>query len=174
MRADRRLKLFIAVSLDGCLARRDERLDWLLDDADYGYNDFYASVDTLIVGRRTYDVCLTFDEYPYAGKRVLVLSRSRNGVDQNGAEYTAEEPFELVHRLRSAPGAHLWLVGGGQIVRAFLAANLVDDFDLFVHPILLGDGLPLFPAGFPQTRLDLVSTEAFPSGLVRLSYRRPD
>jgi dihydrofolate reductase len=169
----RRLRLFVASSLDAYLARRDERLDWLFTDADYGYTDFYASVDTLIVGRRTYDVCLTFDVYPYAGKRVLVMSKSRNGVDQNGAEYTAEEPFELLHRLRATPGADLWLVGGGQTVRSFLAANLVDDIDLFVHPILLGDGRPLFPAGFPETKLRLASTEAYPSGLVRLSYERP-
>lgn len=168
----RRVKLFIAASLDGYVARRDETIDWLFSDADYGYTDFYASVDTLIMGRNTYDVGLTFEQYPYPGKRVLVLSRTRSGLDQNGAEYTAEEPFELLHRLRAEPGDHIWLVGGGQVVRAFLAAGLVDEIDLFVHPILLGDGLPLFPAGFPEARLELTSSQSFPSGLVRMSYRR--
>ena len=168
----RKFKLFIAVSLDGHVARRDETIDWLFTDADYGYSDFHSSVDTLILGRSSYDVCLTFERYPYAGKRVLVLSQSRTGVDQNGAEYTAEEPFALAHRLRAEPGGDIWLVGGGQVVRAFLAANLVDEIDLFIHPILLGDGLPLFPAGFPETKLRLLSTEAYATGLVRLSYGR--
>jgi dihydrofolate reductase len=168
----RKIKLYIATSLDGQVARRDETIDWLFTDADYGYSDFYASVDTLILGRATYDVCLTFDSFPYPGKRVLVMSRSRTGTDQNGAEYTADEPILLAHRLGAESGGDIWLVGGGEAVRSFLAANLVDEIDLFVHPILLGDGKPLFPAGFPETRLQLASTEAFPSGLVRLSYRR--
>lgn len=168
----RRMRLFIAASLDGYVARRNETIDWLFSDADYGYAEFYASVDTLVMGRNTYDVGLTFESYPYPGKRVLVLSRTRKGSDQNGAEYTAEEPFDLCHRLRTEPGGDIWLVGGGQVIRSFLAAGLIDDLDLFVHPILLGEGLPLFPAGFPETRLELTSTEAFPSGLVRLSYRR--
>ena len=172
MGGGRRIKLYIATSLDGHVARRDETIDWLFRDADYGYQDFYATVDTLILGRTTYDACLTFESFPYPDKRVLVLSRSRTGIDQNGAEYTAEEPFLLAHRLRAESGTDIWLVGGGEVVRSFMVANLVDEIDLFVHPILLGDGRPLFPAGFPETRLELCSTESFPSGLVRLSYKR--
>jgi len=168
----RRIQLFIATSLDGLIARRDDAIDWLFTDADYGYDDFYAGVDTLVMGRNAYDVCLTFEHFPYPGKRVIVLSRTRTGADQNGAEYTAEGPFELAHRLRNEPGSGIWLVGGGQAVRSFLAANLVDALDIFVHPILLGEGLPLFPHGFPETRLALASSEAFASGLVRLSYVR--
>jgi dihydrofolate reductase len=168
----RKIRLFVAASLDGQIARRNDAIDWLFTDADYGYADFYASIDTLILGRNTYDVCLTFETFPYRGKRVIVLSRSRSGSDQNGAEYSAEEPFEIAHRLRREPGGDVWLVGGGQVVRSFLAANLVDGIDLFVHPILLGDGRPLFPPGFPETRLALASSEAYASGLVRLSYLR--
>ena len=172
MGGGRRIKLYIATSLDGQVARRDETIDWLFRDADYGYRDFYASVDTLILGRATYDVCLTYDVFPYPDKRIVVMSRSRTGIDQNGAEYTAEEPFLLAHRLRGESGSDVWLVGGGETVRSFLVTNLIDEIDLFVHPILLGDGRPLFPAGFPETRLVHLSTETFPSGLVRLSYRR--
>jgi len=168
----RKIRLFVASSLDAQIARRNDTIDWLISDADYGYADFYASVDTLILGRNTYDVCLTFEAFPYPGKRVIVLSRTRSGADQNGVEYTAEEPFEVVHRLRREPGGDIWLVGGGQVVRSFLAANLVDGLDIFVHPILLGDGLPLFPTGFPETKLALASSQSFPSGLVRLSYVR--
>ena len=169
----RRLKLFIAASLDGYIARRDETIDWLFHDADYGYTTFYNGIDTLVMGRHTYDVGLTMDPYPYPGKRVIVLSRTRTGIDQNGATYTDKGPFELVHSLKSEPGSDIWLVGGGETIRAFLAAGLIDDLDLFVHPMLLGDGLPLFPAGFPETVLELASFEPYPSGLVRLSYRRP-
>jgi dihydrofolate reductase len=172
MSGARRVRLFIAASLDGHIARRNDTIDWLFTDADYGYAEFYASVDTLILGRNTYDVCLTFESFPYSGKRVLVMSRTRSGSDQNGAEYTADDPFELVHRLRKESGADIWLVGGGQVVRAFLAANLVDDLDIFVHPILLGDGLPLFPVGFPETKLALASSQPYESGLVRLTYSR--
>jgi dihydrofolate reductase len=168
----RRIQLFIATSLDGHIARRDDAIDWLFTDADYGYTDFYASIDTLVLGRNTYDVCLTFEKFPYPGKRVIVLSKTRNGSDQNGAEYSADEPFELAHRLRREAGGNIWLVGGGQVVRSFLAANLVDDLDIFIHPILLGDGLPLFPTGFPETKLVLAASQVYDSGLVRLTYSR--
>ena len=173
----RQVKLYVACSLDGYIARLDDSLDWLFspdEDGDgFGYDDFVASVDTLIMGRRTYDISVALGGPGYHEDRTtLVLSRSREGIADDGAIYTAEEPRLLVERLRANDGGDIWLMGGGQVVRAFLAASLVDEFDVFVHPILLGEGVPLFPAGFPETPLELRGSEVHPSGLLRLSYRR--
>lgn len=169
----RPVTFFVAASLDGFLAREDGSVDWLFDDADYGYTPFYAGVDTLFAGRATYEASLAFPQYPYAGKRVFVFSRSRAGeVDAHGTVFTGERPGELVARLRQEKGRGFWLVGGGQLARSFLEDDVVDRIDLFVHPIVLGAGRPLFPRSGVSRAFSVEDVELFSSGLVRLSYVR--
>lgn len=169
----RPVTFFVAASLDGYLAREDGSVDWLFDDADYGYTPFYAGVDTLFAGRETYEASLAFPQYPYAGKRVFVFSRSRAGdVDANGSVFTGERPGEVVARLRREEGLGFWLVGGGQLARSFLEDDVVDRVDLFVHPVVLGAGRPLFPRSGVPRAFALEGVERFASGLVRLSYAR--
>jgi dihydrofolate reductase len=170
----RLVKLFIASSLDGYIARENGGIDWLFSDQDYGFGAFFASVDTVVMGRHTYDLALSFPEYPYAEKAVYVFSRSQPaGKDERGSHITSESPGNLLSRLRDDPGKDIWLVGGGQLVRSFLDEDLIDRLDVFIHPVLLGSGLPLFPRGAAQTHLVFEGTTSFVSGLVQLSYTRP-
>ena len=163
--------LFIAASLDGYIAGPDDDLSWLFTDADYGFTDFYAEVDTLIMGRGTYDVVRTFGEWPYADKRTLVVSRSGAvKIDTPLTEVHTADLSGLVDRLSNERCHNVWLVGGGELVRSFLEQGLLDQITVSMHPILLGTGVPLFPGGFRRTMLLLKDTEVFEGGLVQLNY----
>jgi dihydrofolate reductase len=163
--------LFIAASLDGYIAGPDDDLSWLFTDADYGFSSFYAGVDTLIMGRGTYEVIRTFGEWPYPGKRTIVVSRRGDvKIDTENTElYQADLP-SLVANLDEAKCDNVWLVGGGELVRSFLEQGLLDQITVSMHPILLGTGVPLFPGGFRRTMLLLKDTVVFEGGLVQLNY----
>jgi dihydrofolate reductase len=168
----RRVRLFIATSLDGYIAGRDDDLGWLFDDADYGYAAFYDSIDTVLVGRRTYDVAQSFAQWPYAGRRVVVFTRTGEArVTSPDTVATPRSPADVVAELRARPGKDLWLAGGGALVRSFMAAALIDDMIISIHPVLLGEGIPLAGDGAPRVPLTLVGERRYPSGLMQLSYR---
>jgi len=160
--------VFIAQSLDGYIARRDGSIDWLdvvaSPGEDYGFAAFYASVDTLVMGRGTYDTALGFPDWPYAGKRVIVLTH-RPAESRHGEEFFAGPVTEL-----DALTGRTY-VDGGNVIRQFLAANLIDDLTLSIIPILLGDGIRLFEGGIGEHRLVLEEHRAFPTGLVQLRYQ---
>ncbi len=160
------------MSLDGFIARSDGQLDWLgsVERAgeDYGYQKFFDTVDTLIVGRKTYDTALGFGAWPYAGKRCIVMTH-RGCDSQHGEEFFAGSPGELVMRLSNSSAVHAY-VDGGMIIQQFLTAGLIEQLTLSVLPILLGDGVPLFGPTGRDIPLRLARTKAFESGLVQLEY----
>jgi dihydrofolate reductase len=164
--------VYIASSLDGFIARRNGALDWLSmalrPNEDYGYRRFHDSVDTMIVGRKTYDVVLGFGEWPYAGKRCVVLTHRPLG-PRHGEEFFDGSPAELVERL-GKEGAKRAYVDGGAVIQQFLAADLVDDITLSIIPVLLGDGVPLFGAIGREVRLRHSASRSFESGLVQIEY----
>lgn len=170
-----RCSVFIATSLDGFIARKDGAIDWLSSvespGEDYGYAAFFATVDTLVVGRKTYDTVLGFPDWPWAGKRVVVLTHRPPAAPRADETFCSEAPAALVERLGEA-GSRRVYVDGGVVVQQFLAADQIDDLTLSVLPILLGEGVPLFGPG-PERHLELASSRAFPKGLVQLEYRRP-
>ncbi len=173
-----RYSVFIATSLDGYIARSDGGIDWLSSverpGEDYGFGEFYASVDVLAMGRKSWEKALSFPEWPYGGerKRVVVMSReAREG--RHGEEFHRGSPEELAAALR-AGGARRVYVDGGVTIRGFLAAGLIDDLTVSVIPVLLGAGIPLFGEGVPETRLTLQGSRAYESGLVQLRYRVGD
>jgi dihydrofolate reductase len=165
--------VFIATSLDGFIADREGRLDWLsvVERAgeDYGYRAFFESIDTLVVGRRTYDFALGFDAWPWAGKRCVVLTHGAREA-RHGEELVSEAPDGLVERL-SREGARRIYVDGGETIRQFLRLRLVDELTISVVPALLGGGAPLFDAHGDTQRLELLGSQSFESGLVQLRYR---
>ncbi|WP_028563280.1 dihydrofolate reductase family protein [Paenibacillus pinihumi] len=143
--------LYIAMSLDGYIAKPDGSVEWLFDvegdGGDNGYEAFYSTIDTLVMGRSTYEEVLKLsDEFPYKGKPVYVLTRSEMPADPN-AVFTDEAIDTLVHRLKESSEGAIWLVGGGQLVKAFLEKELMDEMQIAIIPKLLGEGIPLFPQG---------------------------
>jgi dihydrofolate reductase len=164
----RHIVYFVASSLDGFIARKDGGVDWLFTDQDYGYTGFLAGIDTVVMGRKTYDLCLTFDDYPYRTQRNFVFSRTTRHFTH--ATAVAEPIPAFVERLRSEPGKDIWLIGGGELAGAFLAAGVVDELQVFVHPILIGTGLPLAAGLLRDVKLHLKDTQAFDTGLVKLAY----
>lgn len=164
----RRVIYFVAMSLDGYLARPDGGIDWLLHDQDYGFSEFFGSIDTVLLGRKTYDLARSFEEYPYSTKENYIFSRSL-GACAHGT--VVEEPIaQFVGHLLAMPGQDIWLVGGGELAGAFFAEQAVDDLIVFVHPILIGSGRSLAASLPEDVRLRLTGSEEFSSGLVKLAY----
>lgn len=169
----RNVILFIAASLDSYIATSDEAIDWLFTDQDYGYSAFNERIDTVIMGRKTYDISLTFEADPYPGKTAYVLTRSQQEPKTPNTTFVRDGIIEWMDALRQAPGRDIWLVGGGQLIQLFLEHDWIDEFVISFHPILLGTGLPLFPpAQMPHRPLKLVHSQAFDTGLVQLTYYR--
>lgn len=154
--------------MDGFIARKDGGIDWLFSDADYGYKQFYDSIDTVLVGNKTYRQSLGFEEAPFKGKQVFVFTR-KPGKPAPGVQF-AKNPVELVQKLKKLPGKGIWLCGGSQIVSVLLNAGLCDEVILSIHPIILGGGIPLFFGIRKETGLKFVKSMSFPSGLVQLTY----
>lgn len=165
--------VFIAVSLDGFIARKDGGLDWLQvverPGEDYGYRDFAGSIDAMVMGRKTYDVALGFPDWPYAGKRCIVLTH-RESLAQHGEEFWHGPPAEIAARLAQQAVRRVY-VDGGEVIRQFLAARLIDDLTISIIPVVLGAGIPLFAADGIEQPLTLLETRSFASGLVQLRYR---
>jgi dihydrofolate reductase len=167
-----RFLVFLATSLDGFIARPDDGLAWLspFEQEEHGYRDFFAGVDALVIGRRTYEVVLGFPDWPYAGKRVIVCT-SRPASPAHGEELWSGSPRALAERLDREGVGRVYL-DGGALICSFLREGLVDDLTLNLIPVLLGAGVPLFAGGLPEVPLRLVEARPFSSGLVRLRYAR--
>jgi len=161
--------VFLATSVDGYIARADGSLDWLdsVQGPDYGFAAFYASIDTLVMGRATYETALGFGEWPYAGKRVVVLTH-RALAPRSDVAFASGAPAEILARLGEARRVY---VDGGDVIRQFLAAGLIDDLTLSIVPMVLGGGIRLFAGGEGEQALVLDSSQAWPTGLVQLRYR---
>ena len=124
------------------------------------------------MGRTTYDQLLTFGEYPYKGKEVLVLSRSRAGQMDEHVTFAGPDIVEKIRDIRASEGKgkRIWLIGGSQLVKLFLSEQLLDEIIVSIHPVILGSGIPLFLQQESETWLDFVRCSSFPSGLVQLTY----
>lgn len=174
--------LYVASSLDGYIARLDGSVDWLDEisdpgdgsDEDYGYGEFYAGVGVVLMGRTTYEQVLSFDvDYPYAGKEGYVFSRTRAGEEDDYVRFVDGENIPgFVENLKKNSDKNLWLVGGGQLVREFLKLDLIDRIELFILPVVLGQGLPLFPPPTPQRNLTLMGVRSYDNGMAQLTYGR--
>lgn len=164
---------FLGISLDGYIARPDGGIDWLhrydIEGEDYGYHAFFAEIDALVLGRGTYDVVRGFAEWPYGGKRCIVLTH-RPAPSSHGEEFYAGEPGPLLEKL-AQDGVRRVYVDGGAVVRQFLAARALDELTLSILPIILGAGIRLFAGTEPEVPLTLAACRTWPNGLVQLRYR---
>jgi dihydrofolate reductase len=169
----RNVVLGLGISIDGYIARTDGSVDFLFMPKDYSMAGFFAGIDTAIMGRKTYDVAQRMGGGSFGPKMVCyVCSRTLPPGERDGLVFTNQSPSALVRQLRKCPGKHIWLMGGGELARDFLKADVVDELYLGVVPVLLGDGIPLFPCGFPQRDFSLVENKAYSKGLISLRYKR--
>jgi len=165
----RKIKLFIAASLDGYIAREDGSIDWLPQSGNSGYDEFYKTVDTVIMGRKTYAQVLTFGKYPYQDKKSYVFTRHVDSKKDENVEFVFETE-KFVKELVSSSGKDIWLVGGAEIVSYFLNHSFVDEIILSVVPVVLGKGIPLFKNIKKDTQLELIKTVEYDK-LVELHYK---
>lgn len=159
----RKIILFIATSLDGFIAGKNDEMDWLFHDQDYGYKAFYNSVDTVIMGRKTYDIALKLEKEPFKDKKIIVFSRN------NKVEYI-QSPVDFIKELKKQKGKDIWLVGGSEIVSILLNNNLINEMRIFIHPIIIGKGKELFKDIKNEIKLELIETKHYDSGLVEVNY----
>ncbi len=176
MKKRRRVIVHIAASADGFIARPDGDLEWLTSrpapEGFYGMNAFIKSIDTQLLGRKTYEVSLRMGAKFNSGGRTIVFSRHAPPADApSGVEFVNGAIGPFVSRLRGHPGKNIWLMGGGDLIASFLDEQAIDEFVLSVVPVFIGDGIPLIARRHRHVPLELHSTERFEDGLVQLHYR---
>jgi len=167
--------VFIATSIDGFIARSDGALDWLPEGGGepHGYLEFMATVDALVIGRKTFETVLAYPDWPYGTKPVIVLSSNPASLEAppgTVCSIMAATPAEVVERLAAQGMSHLYIDGGVTIQR-FLAAGLIQRLIITRVPVVLGAGIPLFGPVAYDLHLTHVATRAYPSGLVQSEYR---
>ena len=171
----RKVIVYIAASTDGYIARADGNLDWLsaveVPGEDYGYKAFTERIDTVIMGRITYEKVLSFGiPYPHADKRSYIISRTLTESSNPAIEFYGGELTELIHRLKSQSGKDIFIDGGAQLVHTLLQQKAIDELIISTIPVLLGGGIRLFKEGFPEKKLKLQHVQSFASGLVQVHY----
>ncbi|WP_313891827.1 dihydrofolate reductase family protein [Psychrobacillus sp.] len=172
MKKQRNVILYIATSIDGYIANNDGTLEWLETtevEGDSGYNSLVERIDTVVMGKGTYDVIRGFDvDYPYSEFKNYVFSKSASGSDKY-ATFIDEEVKTFIENIKQEPGKDIWLIGGGNLARAFFKENLIDEFQLAIAPIVLGKGISLY-AGDDITQNYTLSKVEKLGQLVMLHY----
>ena len=159
---------YIASSLDGYIARENGNVDWLPKSSESSYEEFYKSIDTVIMGKTTYEQVLTFGEYPYKNKKSFVFTRTNKNNDDNVEFVSDIEKF--VQEGFPRAGEKIWLVGGAKIIASFLEIGAIDEIIITIIPVLLGKGITLFQNVEDGIDLELIKTEKF-GQLVDLHYK---
>ena len=172
----RKISLFIAMSLDGYIAKPNDDLSFLKlvekEGEDYGYSEFTFKIDTIIIGRRTYDYVIKeigASHYDNGQRDVYVITRTEKPQLGRTIFYT-ENITELVKRLKAEPGKNIYCDGGAEIINELLKHDLIDEFIISIIPVLLGNGTRLFKNDRPEQTLELIGTKTFDTGLTQLHY----
>ena len=176
-RTPRRIILDLAVTLDGFIEGKSGEVDWCIMDPDMGFSDFLKRIDTVLYGRKSYDLWgqyIPADEAPESEKEIwdlvhskkkYVFSRTQKESDRQ-ATYIKENISEMIDQLKNEPGRDIWLYGGASLITTFINLKLVDELRLSIHPVVLGDGTPLFTDLKQRLNLKLVDSKVFASGVV--------
>ena len=168
----RRVFYRVAASLDGFIAGPNGEVDWIVPDPTVDFAALYANIDTVLLGRRTYELTLQPGAPPWPSDcRIYVCSRTLEPAHHAGVAVVSDDVDATVARLRVEPGRDIWLFGGGSLFASLLAADLVDDVEVALMPVLLGGGVPLVSPGAPRSRLTLTRSNASPGGIVNLHYQ---
>ncbi|MDE5420497.1 dihydrofolate reductase family protein [Labilibaculum sp. DW002] len=172
----RKVKLYIAMSLNGKIARKGGEVDWLEAipnpaQTDYGYEAFYNSIDTTIMGKKTYDQIMSWGiDFPYAGKKNFVFTSQTDEKNTEHVRFLTENQVETIKTLKNQEGKDIWLIGGGKINSLLIEENLIDEIIIFVMPIILPNGIALFDTFLTDKAINLKATKSHSSGVVELKY----
>jgi dihydrofolate reductase len=164
---------YAATSLDGYIARSDGGIDWLTSrplTEDYGYADFYASIDAMLCGRKTYDLMCGFPEYPYPGKPCHVFSRTLQSSFHPDVILVDTNPRQYVRALKKQSASRIWLIGGAALAGELLPE--IDEIIVSIIPVVIGSGIPLFAHADIDVNLSLKKTTTYQDGVVQLHYTR--
>lgn len=171
----RKVIVHIATSADGYIARPDDDLDWLTERPKpagfYGIGAFMKSVDTLILGRKTYEASLRLGGKFDSKNTSIVFSREASPRHAPGVTFVNEAVEPFIERLRAQPGKDIWLMGGGELIASFLDAGAIDEFVISIVPVFIGDGIPLIARRHREVPLELQAVERFEDGVVQVHYR---
>jgi dihydrofolate reductase len=176
----RKIIAYVATSADGYIARPDGDVEWLNRrprTTDYGMKALYSRIDTILLGRKTYDFAVNYDKQ-HGGKGGMfdaklanyVFSRKSLKPSLANVQFVSEPVRRFAQRLRATPGKDIWMMGGGGLIASFLDAGEIDEFDIHVIPILIGKGIPLVAPRHRDVTLRLLATKKYPDGVVRLHY----
>ena len=176
----RKIIVYIASSADGYIARPDGDIEWLnrIHTVDHGIRKFYDTIDTILWGRKTYDWALAYQkktgskESPF-DKNVTnyIFSRKPPKKQAPGVTFVSEPVKTFARKLRTKPGKHIWMMGGGELIASFLDAGEIDEFDIHVMPAFIGKGIPLIAPRHRDIQLCLLTSRKFSDGVVRLHYQ---
>jgi Dihydrofolate reductase len=171
----KKIILYIAASIDGRIAESDGGIEWLsefpiTEEMNYGYKEFMASIDIIIMGGRSWRELSNMDAMgAYVDKTVYVVSRHNWGDNEN-VNFITENVVEQITNLRNESGKDIWLFGGGELVSMLLAADLVDEMQIAYIPVILGDGIPLFPKQSKESNWKLTGNTTYDTGIIKVDY----
>jgi dihydrofolate reductase len=175
METNRKLILYIAMSLDGYIAKPNDDLSFLSivekEGEDYGYADFVSTIDTVIMGRKTYDWVTKRVDFPHADKYAFIITRTARPSIGKTVFYTGDLS-DLVKKLKTKERKNIFCDGGAEVVNDLLKDDLIDELVISVIPVLVGNGIKLFKDGRPEQKLKLVSVKSFDTGLAQLQFKR--
>ena len=166
----------MAISLDGKIAMPDGGVEWLEtipmpEDGDYGYTSFYASIDTTIQGYSTYQQLMNWDfDFPYPDKKNYVVTTKQGLSNTTYVEFIAQDHIAFIKNLKASEGKDIWLVGGGKLNAMLLEANLIDEIQLFIMPIVLTKGIDMFSMLPNEYGLKLIESKVYANGVVETRY----
>jgi len=172
----RKVTFGVANSLDNYIARKDGAVDWLMwsDEVRSLIGDFWKTIDTILMGRKTYDPTLSHNKgkkNPYSGVKTYVFSRTLGKSADESVEIVSTDAAEFVRDLKTQPGKGICVMGGGELAKSLFEANLIDEVGFNIHPVLLGEGIPLFHEMKRQIDLELLQCKTLKNGCVYVTYR---
>ncbi|MDS9995763.1 dihydrofolate reductase family protein [Bacillus atrophaeus] len=162
---NRKTILYIAASVDGFIAREDGSIDWLDDfegEGDNGYGDFYQTIDTVILGRSTYEhIKVLVADFPYKDKTCYVLTKTPDRFSDEHVIFIHEDMKDFIQRLKKQRGSNIWIAGGAELAHTLIKEGAIDEFIMTMIPVMLGSGIPLFHQHQTETKLRLTDMRRF-------------
>lgn len=174
----KKIILYIAASIDGYIADTHGTVEWLEDfpitgEMNYGYDDFIASVDTILMGGRSYREVLNMEAIGhYKNQQIYVVTHGWTEKMTDNVNFITDNIIERITELRNGEGKNIWLFGGGELISMLLAADLIDEMQIAHIPVILGKGIPLFPEQPKESKWGLMSSKAYDSGILKIEYER--